>query len=45
VNKFGFGVQRAQAALNANPAAEFQFESTYVLVTVRQTQYENDSDF
>jgi ATP-dependent DNA helicase RecG len=30
VNKFGFGVQRAQAALakNANPAAEFKFEST-----------------
>jgi ATP-dependent DNA helicase RecG len=45
VNKFGFGVQRAQAALakNANPAAEFKFESTYVLVTVRQ--YEDDSDF
>jgi ATP-dependent DNA helicase RecG len=37
VNKFGFGVQRAQAALakNGNPAAEFKFESTYVLVTIR----------
>jgi len=40
VNKFGYGVQRAQEALakNANPPAKFQFEPTYVLVRVRQVK-------
>ncbi len=40
VNKFGAGIRRAQEALkkNGNPPAEFQFDSSYVLVTVRPTQ-------
>ncbi len=37
VNRFGRGVFRAQDALerNGNPPAEFQFEPTYFLVTLR----------
>lgn len=40
VNKFGLGIRRAQEALkkHGNPPAEFQFDSTYVLVTVRTIQ-------
>jgi ATP-dependent DNA helicase RecG len=36
VNKYGYGVLRAQEALakNGNPPAEFRFEPTYFLVTV-----------
>jgi len=37
VNRFGRGVIRAQSALaeNGNPPAEFNFESTYILVTMK----------
>jgi len=37
VNRFGRGVIRAQSALaeNGNPAAEFNFQSTYILVTMK----------
>jgi ATP-dependent DNA helicase RecG len=40
VEKFGTGIARANAALNANgnPQAEFQFEHTHVLVTLRGLQ-------
>jgi ATP-dependent DNA helicase RecG len=39
VNKYGRGVLRAQDALgrNGNPPAEFAFESTSVLATIRRT--------
>jgi ATP-dependent DNA helicase RecG len=38
VNRYGSGIERAQAALreNGNPAAEFDFESTYFLATLRR---------
>ncbi len=38
VNRFGRGVLRAQEALrrNGNPEAEFDFQQTYVLATVRR---------
>lgn len=38
VNRYGRGVVRAQEALMANgsPPAEFQFDSGYVLVTIRR---------
>jgi ATP-dependent DNA helicase RecG len=38
VNRFGRGVMRAQTALqsNGNPEAEFTFESSYVLATIRR---------
>ena len=38
VNRFGYGVQRAQALLleNGNPPAEFEFDEHSVLVTVRK---------
>ena len=37
VNRFGRGVVRAQSALaeNGNPPAEFDFQSTYMLVTMK----------
>jgi ATP-dependent DNA helicase RecG len=37
VNRFGRGVIRAQSALvkNGNPAATFEFQSTYILVTMK----------
>ena len=37
VNRFGRGVVRAQSALaeNGNPPAEFDFQSTYILVTMK----------
>ncbi len=37
VNKFGYGVARAQSALqaNGNPPAEFRFDRGFVQVTVR----------
>lgn len=37
VERFGIGIARANAALeaNGNPEAEYQFEQTYVLVTLR----------
>lgn len=37
VNRFGRGVIRAQSALaeSGNPAAEFNFQSTYILVTTK----------
>ena len=40
VNKFGLGLRRAQDALkrNGNPPAEFLFDSTYMLVTIRTNQ-------
>jgi len=40
VNKFGRGVLRAQEVLakNGNPPAEFNFQSTYFLVTTRGVQ-------
>ena len=40
VNKFGRGVMRAQQSLqdNGHPAATFQFEATYVLVTISSRQ-------
>ncbi len=36
VNRFGYGIQRAQAALqaNGNPAAEFEIDGTTVLVVI-----------
>jgi ATP-dependent DNA helicase RecG len=39
VNKYGRGVLRAQEALrrNGNPPAEFTFEPTFVLATIRRT--------
>jgi len=39
VNKYGRGVLRAQEALlrNGNPPAEFTFEPTYVLATIRRS--------
>jgi ATP-dependent DNA helicase RecG len=38
VNRFGYGVQRAQALLikNGNPAAEFLFDSHSVLVRIKK---------
>ena len=38
VNAFGRGVLRAQDALrrNANPPAEFTFEASHVLATIRR---------
>ena len=38
VNAFGRGVSRAQEALsrNGNPEAEFTFETSHVLVTIRR---------
>lgn len=38
VNRFGYGVQRAQALLsqNGNPPAEFTFDSHSVLVTIKK---------
>ncbi len=44
VNKFGYGVQRAIEALanNGNPPAQFQFEPTYFLVKLQQTQMTYD---
>ena len=38
VNRFGRGVIRAQAALreNGNPEAEFEFESSHLLATIRR---------
>jgi len=38
VNRFGYGVQRAQALLmqNGNPAAEFSFDSHSVLVRIKK---------
>lgn len=38
VNAFGRGVRRAQEALrrNGNPQAEFTFETSYVLATIRR---------
>lgn len=38
VNRFGYGVQRAQALLlqNGNPPAEFAFDSHSVLVTIKK---------
>lgn len=38
VNRYGYGIQRAQAALaeNENPPAEFEFEPSAVMVTIRR---------
>lgn len=38
VNRFGYGIQRAQAALreNGNPPAEFEVDDRTVLVTIRK---------
>jgi len=38
VNKYEFGILRAQEALakNGNPPAEFTLDSTYVSVTIRK---------
>lgn len=38
VNKFGYGIQRAQAALqeNGNPPAEFEVDDRYFLVKIRR---------
>ena len=38
VERFGTGIARAKAALaaNGNPIAEFTFEPTHVLVTIRR---------
>ena len=40
VNRFGYGVQRAQALLkeNGNPSAEFEFDDHVVLAKIRQRQ-------
>jgi ATP-dependent DNA helicase RecG len=40
VERFGTGIARANAALsaNGNPTAEFHFEQSYVLVTLRRLQ-------
>ena len=38
INRFGFGIQRAQKLLadNGNPPAEFSFEDRVVAVTIRR---------
>ncbi|WP_200252550.1 hypothetical protein [Lamprobacter modestohalophilus] len=40
VNRFGYGVQRAQALLqkNGNPPADYAFDDRTVLVKVHQAQ-------
>lgn len=45
VNRFGYGIQRAQKllAVNGNPPAEFTFSPQSVLVTVRRRTNEETS--
>jgi len=44
VNRFGYGVQRAQALLaeNGNPPAEFEFDEHSVRVTIRKRRKRSD---
>jgi len=47
VNRFGYGVQRAQALLeqNGNRPAEFEFDEHSVLVKIYRSQYEDSCLF